>query len=102
LVSHRRLYDDGVLVRHARSLAPLVAESATALEVNPGDLERLGVADGAQVRVSSSRSSLTLTARASDHVPRGSAFLAFAQAGPGAPELIDVAVPVTDLRVETL
>jgi anaerobic selenocysteine-containing dehydrogenase len=102
LVSHRGLYDDGVLLRHTRALASLAAESASALAVNPGDLERLGIADGDQVRVSSSRTALTLTARGSDRVPRGTAFLAFAQAGPGAADLIDGAAPVTDVRVETL
>jgi NADH-quinone oxidoreductase subunit G len=102
LVSHRVLYDDGMLVRHARSLAPLAAESAAAIAINPGDLERMGVGDGDQVRVSSSRTALTLTARASGRVPRGTAFLAFAQSGPGAADLVDAAAPVTDVRVETL
>ncbi|MGD9797632.1 MAG: molybdopterin oxidoreductase family protein, partial [Acidimicrobiia bacterium] len=102
LVSHRVLYDDGTLVHHARSLAPLAAESASALAVNPGDLERMGVGDGDQVRVSSARTALTLTARASDRVPRGTTFLAFAQAGPGAADLVDAATAVTDVRVETL
>ncbi len=32
----------------------------------------------------------------------GAAFLAFAQAGPGAADLIDIAAPVTEIRVETL
>jgi NADH-quinone oxidoreductase subunit G len=102
LVSHRVLYDDGMLVRHARSLAPLAVDTASSLAVNPGDLERMGVRDGDQVRVSSSRTTLTLTASASDRVPRGAAFLAFAQSGPGAADLVDAAAPVTDLRVETL
>jgi predicted molibdopterin-dependent oxidoreductase YjgC len=102
LVSHRMLYDDGVLVRHARSLAPLAAEGASAMAMNPGDLERLGVKDGDQVRVSSRRTTLTLMARSSTRVPRGGAFLAFAQTGPGAADLVDAAAPVTDVRVETL
>ncbi|HEY2332526.1 MAG TPA: NADH-quinone oxidoreductase subunit NuoG, partial [Acidimicrobiales bacterium] len=102
LVSHRRLYDDGVLVRHARSLAPLTDERAAAIGINPGDLERLGIGDGDQVRVSSSRTALTLTTHATEQVPRGTAFLAFAQAGPGAADLIDIASPVTEIRVETL
>jgi formate dehydrogenase major subunit len=96
------LYDDGVLVRHARSLAPLAAEDASAMVMNPGDLERMGAKDGDQVRVSSRRTTLTLMARSSGRVPRGAAFLAFAQSGPGAADLIDVGVPVTDVRVETL
>ncbi len=33
LVSHRALYDDGVHLRHARSLAPLAADHAAAVGV---------------------------------------------------------------------
>jgi NADH-quinone oxidoreductase subunit G len=100
LVSYRSLYDDGATVRHSPSLAPLAP--AVVLTVNPGDLERLGVAEGGAVRVSSSRNALTFTVVGSERVPRGVAFLPFAQAGPGAADLVDAGSPVTDLRVETL
>jgi hypothetical protein len=32
----------------------------------------------------------------------GSAFIAVNRAGPGAPDLIDITAPVTELRVETI
>jgi hypothetical protein len=54
------------------------------------------------VRVSSSRGSLTLTAVADRAVLRGSAELAFNQPGPGAADLIDASLPITDVRVETV
>ena len=100
LVASRRLYDGGTLVQHAPSLAPLGASSP--LRVNPGDLERLGVTSGGQVRVTSSRTSLTMGVVADKAVPRGSALLAFNQPGDGAADLIDSTSPITDVRVETL
>ena len=94
------LYDDGVLVQQSPSLAPLVPGAR--LRVNPHDLDRLGVTTGDQVRVTSSRGSLTLDAVADSSVLRGSAVLQFNLPGPGAADLIDAGQPVTDVRVETV
>ncbi|MBW8825655.1 MAG: NADH-quinone oxidoreductase subunit NuoG [Acidobacteria bacterium] len=100
LVSSRALYDEGTLVQHSPSLAHL--GRGAAVRVNPAELERLGVTDGAQVRVSSSRASLTLLVAVDEGVPRGVAALDYNQAGPGAADLIDIATAVTDVRVETV
>jgi NADH-quinone oxidoreductase subunit G len=100
LVAPRKLYGDATSVQRSPSLAPLAYGSG--LHVNPADLERLGVSDGGQVRVTSSRSALTLTATADPVVPRGVAELAFDQPGPGAADLIDASTPVTDVRLETI
>ncbi|MEA2829046.1 MAG: NADH-quinone oxidoreductase subunit [Actinomycetota bacterium] len=100
LVSGRSLYDAGVLVQQSPALAALVP--GPCLRAHPHDLGHLGVTTGDQVRVTSSRGSLTLGAIADSSVLRGSAVLAFNQPGPGAADLIDVRQPVTDVRVETV
>ena len=100
LVAGHRLYDDGTLVQHSPSLAPLAHGSA--IRVNPSDLERLGLTAGDAVRVTSSRTSLTLTAEADAGVPKGIAAMAFDQPGPGAADLVDVTAGITDVRIETL
>ncbi len=100
LVSGRCLYDAGVLVQESPALAPLVPGAR--LRAHPHDLGRLGVTTGDQVRVTSSRGSLTLGAMADSAVLRGSAVLQFNQPGPGAADLIDARQPVTDVRVETV
>ncbi|MEA2685530.1 MAG: NADH-quinone oxidoreductase subunit, partial [Actinomycetota bacterium] len=100
LVSGRSLYDAGVLVQQSPALAALVP--GPCLRAHPHDLGHLGVTTGDQVRVTSSRGSLTLGTIADSSVLRGSALLAFNQPGPGAADLIDARQPVTDVRVETV
>ncbi len=100
LVSGRSLYDAGVLVQQSPALAALVPGAC--LRAHPHDLGHLGVTTGDQVRVTSSRGSLTLQTVADATVLRGSAVLAFNQPGPGAADLIDAHQPVTDIRVETV
>jgi predicted molibdopterin-dependent oxidoreductase YjgC len=100
LVAAHKLYDDGTLTQQSPSLAPLAG--GTAIRVNPTDLERLGLTHGDAVKVTSSRTTLTLAAEADGAVPKGVALLVFDQAGPGAADLLDSASPVTDVRVETL
>jgi NADH-quinone oxidoreductase subunit G len=96
LVVSRTLYDDGTLVQRSPSLSRLAPRPA--LRVNPGDLDRLGVQSGGQVRVTSSRTSLELAIEADAAVPRGVARLAWAGR---AADLIDASASVTDVRVET-
>ncbi len=99
LVATRKLYDEGVLVTHSPSLAPLAPGSL--LRVNPYDFDRLGVAAGDHVRLSSSKADLTVEIAADAGVPRGSAAVYFNQPGLHAASLIDASAPVTDVRVET-
>jgi len=104
LVSGRRLYDDGALVQYSPSLAALVGSDR--LRANPYDLDRLGVTTGDRVRVASARGSLVAEAVADAQVPRGSAVLPFnlqvEGAAGSAADLIDVSLPVTDIRIETI
>ena len=98
-VAHK-LYDDGTFTQQSPSLAPLAG--GTAIHVNPTDLDRLGLTHGDAVKVTSSRTTLTLGAEADTSVPKGVALLVFDQAGPGAADLLDSSSPVNDVRVETL
>jgi NADH-quinone oxidoreductase subunit G len=98
LVATRKLYDRGTLVRHSPSLADL-AEPAT-LRLHPTEFEKLGVAAGAKVRVTSSRGHLTVPVRPDGAVPLHCAQLTVNAPGGRANVLIDGAAAVTDVRVE--
>jgi anaerobic selenocysteine-containing dehydrogenase len=100
LVTGRTLYDGGRAVVSSPSIAGLAHDPA--LLVSATDLARIGVDDGAIVKVTSSRSSLNIVVRVESRLPAGIARLAFAPGAPGAADLIDIAAPVTDVRVETL
>jgi len=99
LVSSRTLYDGGTMVQESDALAKLAP--APTLHVHPSDLNRFSLADGGLVRVTSSRITTTLTVSADAGLPRGSCWLAFNLAPPGAADLIDGAESVTDLVVES-
>ena len=88
-----------MLTQHAPSLAGLAP--GTILRVNPYDFDRLGVAEGSEVRLHSSRADLRVDISSDPGVPRGSAAVYFNQPGLDAAELIDSAERVTDVRVET-
>ncbi len=99
LVVTRKLYDHGTLIGHSPAISVLAEERP--LRLNPADLDRLGVADGAQVKVSSSRAGLVLTVQGDPTVPKGVAALVFDQADAVAARLLEPDATVTDLRVET-
>jgi NADH-quinone oxidoreductase subunit G len=100
LVTGHTLYDGGRAVTSSPSIAALAHE--VALMVSATDLARIGVAGGATVKVTSSRTSLNLVVGVDARLPAGVARLTFAPGRPGAADLIDTAAPVTDIRVETL
>jgi anaerobic selenocysteine-containing dehydrogenase len=100
LVTGRTLYDGGITVAASPSLASLVPERL--LLVNPHDRDRIGVEDGAEVRVTSARGSVTLPVRADPTILAGTAAMPFNLDGEGVGELVDASAPVTDLRVESL
>jgi formylmethanofuran dehydrogenase subunit D len=85
-------------VRHSPSLADL-AEPAT-LRLHPTEFEKLGVAPGAKVRMTSSRGHMTVPCRPDAAVPLHQAQLNFNAPGGRANVLVDGAAPVTDVRVE--
>ncbi|QXC60169.1 NADH-quinone oxidoreductase subunit NuoG [Aquihabitans sp. G128] len=99
LVTARRLYDHGTLVSKAPSLAGLAVPGV--LVANPADLERLGVAAGDSVKVSSPRGSLTTPVEPDATVPAGTVVLSWAQGDPSPTVLIDAGAAVTEVRVET-
>ena len=100
LVTGRTLYDGGRAVVSSPAIAGLARD--VALLVSATDLARIGVAEGTTVKVTSSRTSLNLAVRLESRLPAGIARLAFAPDRAGAADLIDLAAPVTDIRVETL
>jgi anaerobic selenocysteine-containing dehydrogenase len=101
LVAARTLYGTDRAVLESPSLA-VFAPTETVLLVHRVDRDRIGVADGDRVRITSARGSVELPIAADRGTPQGTAFLAVNRAGPGASELIDPDEPVTDLRVETI
>ncbi|MFI5045804.1 MAG: NADH-quinone oxidoreductase subunit NuoG [Acidimicrobiia bacterium] len=100
LVVARTLYDAGSTAAAAPAFAGLA--DGAALVVHPSDLARIGVdAEGDDVRVVSSRATVTLPVRTDTAVAPGTAFLAFARGSVAANDLVDATAPVTDVRVET-
>jgi len=100
LVVSRKLYDLGVAVATSPGLAPLAPGAALAL--HPLDVERLGVGDGASVKVTSPRTTITMPVVADPAVPRGIAAVAFNQPGVAVAAMLGTDALVTDVRVETL
>jgi len=68
-------FHTGTMSRRSDVLDKLV--SAGVIEVHPADAERLGIADGARVRVSSRRGRIEIAARLTERVAPGTTFLAF-------------------------
>lgn len=100
LIAGRRLYDAGRTVSASPSLVGLVP--AASLLVNPQEISRIGVADGDQVRVTTSRGAQTLALTGDATLPLGVAVMTFNLPGVGVGDLVDATGVVTDLRVETL
>ena len=100
LVTSRKLYDGAVSVDKSPSLRGLAATAA--LHLHPLDLERLGVATGGVVKVSSPRTTANLLAVADPGLERGSAWLAFNLPDAAAADFVDVSAAVTSIRVETV
>jgi anaerobic selenocysteine-containing dehydrogenase len=98
LVTTRKLYDRGTMLRHSGSLVGL-SEGAV-VRLNPYDFDKLGVSPGDEVRVASLRTHVLVPARPSDRVPRGVALIHLNQSGGRANAIIDANLVVTDVRVE--
>jgi NADH-quinone oxidoreductase subunit G len=98
LVVSRKLYDRAVGTEMSRSLVNLAPGSAA--HVNPLDLDALGVSEGDDVKLVSSKAATVLPITADDKVPRGVLWAPFNQPGGSIEEIIDAAAPVTDVRIE--
>jgi predicted molibdopterin-dependent oxidoreductase YjgC len=101
LVAARTLYGADRIVMASPSLARITDDVAR-LVVNPRDLSTLGVAEGTLVRVTSSRGTIDVPVATDRAVPKGTAFIAANRSGPGAADLVDVDVAVTDLRIQVI
>ena len=100
----RRLYDHGVAVQGSPALANLVAKSTAYL--NHFDLDRLGLATGDVVEVSSPTITLSLPVALSDNTPRGTINVAFASLDEDGEDvasrsLVDPTSAITQVRLET-
>ncbi|MDQ6781953.1 MAG: NADH-quinone oxidoreductase subunit NuoG [Actinomycetota bacterium] len=98
LVATRTLWDAGTTVTHSPGLAGLAA--APALGIRPDDLERLGLAAGTVVRVTSSRGAVVVPARSDWGLPPGCVSLPWNPPGVAVNTLIDGAAHFTEVRVE--
>ncbi len=101
LVASRTLYDGGAAVTAVPALAALV--STAPLRVNPHDLDDLGVMAGGTVRLRTSSASVVLSVVPDPSLPRSVVAADFnvpLDEGTVA-DLIDVTVPVVELRMET-
>jgi NADH-quinone oxidoreductase subunit G len=98
LVVSRQLYDQATGTAHSASLANLSSHSQ--IHIHPLDLERVASGDGREVKVSTSKTTLVLTAVADDTVVRGTAWVPFRQIGADIGDLIDATSAVTDVRIE--
>ena len=98
LVVSRKLYDAAVQTAASPSLAPLAPGPCIA--VNPADLDRIGVTEGAEAKVIGPRGAVMLAVRTDPGVPRGIAWSPFNQPGVSINEIIDHTASVTDVRIE--
>jgi NADH-quinone oxidoreductase subunit G len=98
LVVSRKLYDRAVGTEMSPSLAKLAPGAAA--HVNPLDLDALGVSEGDDVKLVSSKASTVLPITADHKVPRGVLWAPFNQPGGSIEEIIDATAAVTDVRIE--
>jgi len=100
----RVLYDRATGTAESPSLAPLARDAAAHL--NPADAQRLGVREGADVRVAASGNdngaAVVLPVVVDDAVARGVVFVPFNQHGSDIRQLIRHDQPVTDCVVEVV
>jgi len=75
LTTGRMLYHYNIMTRLSQNLEWLRPHELA--EVNPADAERLGVADGGMVRVTSRRGSITTRIVTTERVPVGTMFMTF-------------------------
>jgi predicted molibdopterin-dependent oxidoreductase YjgC len=101
LVAGRKLYDGGVMLSMAPSLATLAAPPV--LKMHPTDLERLGVPKGGSVRVRSNKVTIEAIAVEGDPFqPRGTAGVPFNVPGVDTAALLSADASVVEIVIETV
>lgn len=99
VVSQHPLYDGAPRVAASPAVAGLGTKPE--LRIHPTEMARLGVADGAEVRVTSARTTVVLPVVADARVEPGVAAIPAGVGGPGVADLIDASDVVTDVRLES-
>jgi NADH-quinone oxidoreductase subunit G len=103
LVLRRALFDEGTLVQTSSSMAGLATEPV--LAIHPGELAKLGLNSGDQIRIRSARGAVVMRVSADVGVDRHVVAARFTQdpsvAGDIA-SLLDASTQATDVRMETV
>jgi NADH-quinone oxidoreductase subunit G len=96
----RKLFDRAIGTITSPSLENLATEAN--VFIHPLDLDRVGAAEGTNVRVSNTHSSIVLPVRASSSIPRGTAWVPFNQIGADVRELVRRNESIIDVRIESM
>jgi predicted molibdopterin-dependent oxidoreductase YjgC len=100
LVVSRTMYDSAQSTVSSPSLAGIITEAA--IFVNPLDLARIGVTEGASVRVGVDGTNIVIAVKAHNGVSRGTAWLPFNHTGVDIRPLLNIASDVVDVRIEPI
>ena len=100
LVVSRTMYDSAQSTIASPSLAGIITEAA--IFVNPLDLARIGVTEGANVRVGADGTNIVIAIKADNGICRGTAWLPFNHTGVDIRPLLNIASDVVDVRIEPI
>jgi NADH-quinone oxidoreductase subunit G len=100
LVVSRTMYDSAQSTISSPSLVGIITEAA--IFVNPLDLARIGVSEGAKVRVGVDGTNIVIAVKTHNGVNRGTAWLPFNHTGVDIRPLLNIASDVTDVRIEPI
>lgn len=100
VVVSRKLYDRAVGTSNSPSLAPLAPGPGA--HIHPRDLDRVGVAEGTDVKLVGVRGSIVLPLIADEAIQRGTLWAPFNQEGADITDLVEAGASVTDVRIERL
>jgi NADH-quinone oxidoreductase subunit G len=98
LAMSRKLYDRAIGTAMSPSLAKLTPGAAA--HVHPLDLDQIGAADGADVKLVGSRSSVVLPITADPMIQRGVVWVPFNQGGGNVENIVEADAAVNDVRIE--
>ncbi len=98
LVLAPKLYDHGTLIAHSPSLIGIAP--GPGLRLHPLDFDKVGVAEGTAVRITSATGSVVLPVALDPAVSRGTAVVLANQGGPRVTELVATGDAATEVRIE--